>query len=438
MMQMLKSKKGKLAGIILFTLMILTIGALNTYAAQAKLDFATSPSGAGSFKVYVNQRGKKTYLENKGGYYLINIPDGASLGTTVFFEVQPYNCFALRGLQSNDMKILTDEKGVKYYKFTAAKDNGQTRHVTAVFASNHQMTMIPKVEATCKKAGNKQYFKCSICGKYYSDQAGTKVTTPAKMAIKKKDHKWDKGVVTRKPTKETTGTIIYTCQYCRETKTKTIPKLYVDPISENAISPDNPASYDTVEKQILKTKYKKTIKNTTFGLLCLRGSSKSKTGTKLYWKKVPTAKKYVIFRAENGGKFRKLGTTTKKKYSVSGLKAAKYYQYMVVAVNGSKAVAVSTPVYIAPRAGKYVNVTKVDADKDVVSIRVGGTEVISAEATKAEGGYKQIRVLKYESSNMDVASVGKNGTIYGVGKGNCVIHVYAQDGIYDEVQVYVN
>ena len=111
---------------------------------------------------------------------------------------------------------------------------------------------------------------------------------------------------------------------------------------------------------------------------------------------------------------------------------------MVVAVNGSKAVAVSTPVYIAPRAGKYVNVTKVDADKDVVSIRVGGTEVISAEATKAEGGYKQIRVLKYESSNMDVASVGKNGTIYGVGKGNCVVHVYAQDGIYDEVQVYVN
>ena len=35
MMQMLRSKRGKLAGIILFTLMILSIGALNTYAAQA-------------------------------------------------------------------------------------------------------------------------------------------------------------------------------------------------------------------------------------------------------------------------------------------------------------------------------------------------------------------------------------------------------------------
>ena len=438
MMQMLRSKRGKLAGIILFTLMILSIGALNTYAAQAKLDYSMSPSGAGSFKVYVNQRGKKTYLENKGGYYVVEIPDGASLGMTVFFEVQPNNCFALRGLQSNDMKILTDEKGVKYYKFTASKDGGETRHVTAVFASNHQMTMIPKVEATCQKAGNKQYYRCSICGKYYSDQAGTKETTPAKMATKKKDHKWDKGVVTRKPTKALTGTIVYTCQYCRQTKTKTIPKLYVDPISENAISPDNPASYATVEKTILKTKYKKTIKNTTFSLLCLKGTSKSKTGTKLTWKKVPTAKKYVIFRAENGGKFKKLGTTSKRKYSVSKLKSTKYYQYMVVAVNGSKAVAVSTPVYVVPRAGKYVNITKVEADKDLVSIHVGGTEPVSAAPTRAEGGYKSIRTLKYESSNMDVASVGKNGTIYGVGKGSCIVYVYAQDGVYDEVQVYVN
>ena len=438
MMQMLRSKRGKLAGIILFTLMILSIGALNTYAAQAKLDYSMSPSGAGSFKVYVNQRGKKTYLENKGGYYVVEIPDGASLGMTVFFEVQPNNCFALRGLQSNDMKILTDEKGVKYYKFTASKDGGETRHVTAVFASNHQMTMIPKVEATCQKAGNKQYYRCSICGKYYSDQAGTKETTPAKMATKKKDHKWDKGVVTRKPTKASTGIIVYTCQYCRETKTKTIPKLYVDPISEDAISPDNPTEYAALEKTILKTKYKKAIKNSTFGLLCLKGASQSRTAARLYWKKVPTAKKYVIFKAEKGGKFKKLATTSKYKYAVGKLKATKYYQYIVVAVNGSKAVAVSVPVYFAPKAGKYVNITKVQADKDLVSIRIHNTEKISAETTREEGGYKSIRPLKYECSNMDVATVGKDGTIYGVGKGNCVVRVYAQDGIYDEVQVYVN
>ena len=41
----------------------------------------------------------------------------------------------------------------------------------------------------------------------------------------KKDHTWDDGVVTTKPTAEKEGVKTYTCKVCNETKTETIPRL---------------------------------------------------------------------------------------------------------------------------------------------------------------------------------------------------------------------
>jgi len=432
-------RKIKMTGMLFMLLMLLTISAMTAFGAQARLNIVMNPAGAGQFRAYVNQRGKKTYLENKGGYFQVNIPDGASLGMTVFYEVVPNQCYALRGLSSKDIAIKTDENHVQYSTFTLSKDGGKVRTIQAIFAANHNLKMVPQTAATCEKAGNKQYYRCSICGKYFSDAAGTKVTTPEKMKVKALGHKWDNGTVTRKPTKDSTGLKTVKCTRCGAKKEQVIPKLYVDPITETAISPDNPVAFSTLEKKILKTRYKKPVKDSTFGLLRFMGKGVGKAKTKLFWKQVPTAKKYVIYRAQPGAKLKKVATLSRRVWTSGKLAPGKYYQYVVVALNGSKAVAVSVPIYVAPGKGaKKANVTSVTASDDVISVKVGGTHSLSAADTKSKGTYKSFRPLSYESSNMNVASVGKNGTVVGLQKGQCTIRVYSQTGTYDEVEVYVN
>ena len=258
------------------------------------------------------------------------------------------------------------------------------------------------------------------------------------MQVKALGHKWDKGTVTKKATRTATGLIVYKCTRCGAKKTSTIPKLYVDPITETAISPDNPVSFSSLEKKILKTRFKKAVKDSTFGYLRFMGKGTKKAQTKLFWKQVPTAKKYVVYRAQSGGKLKKITTTSKRTVTISKLTPGRYYQYVVVAVNGSKSVGVSIPIDDAAGTGKKANVVSVTASDDVISVNVGGTYSLSADSEKSAGGYKSFRPLRYESSNMDVASVGKNGTVVGLGKGQCYVRVYSQTGTYDEVEVYVN
>ena len=70
------------------------------------------------------------------------------------------------------------------------------------------------IEPTCKEEGRTEIY-CIVCGEVSS----TFDVTP------KKDHTWDDGVVTTKPTAEKEGVKTYTCKVCNETKTESIPRL---------------------------------------------------------------------------------------------------------------------------------------------------------------------------------------------------------------------
>ena len=70
------------------------------------------------------------------------------------------------------------------------------------------------IEPTCKEEGRTEIY-CIVCGEVSS----TFDVTP------KKEHTWDDGVVTTKPTAEKEGVKTYTCKVCNETKTETIPRL---------------------------------------------------------------------------------------------------------------------------------------------------------------------------------------------------------------------
>lgn len=70
------------------------------------------------------------------------------------------------------------------------------------------------IEPTCKEEGRTEIY-CTVCG----DVSTVLSTTP------QKDHTWDDGVVTTKPTAEKEGVKTYTCKVCNETKTESIPRL---------------------------------------------------------------------------------------------------------------------------------------------------------------------------------------------------------------------
>ena len=70
------------------------------------------------------------------------------------------------------------------------------------------------IEPTCKEEGRTEIY-CIACGEVSS----TFDVTP------QKDHTWDDGVVTTKPTAEKEGVKTYTCKVCNETKTESIPRL---------------------------------------------------------------------------------------------------------------------------------------------------------------------------------------------------------------------
>ncbi len=135
---------------------------------------------------------------------------------------------------------------------------------TAIAAKGHTKIATAAKAATCTEAGNTAYWYCSVCGKYFSDEACTAETTLEATVIAKLAHTpevvpavpanctatgltagsrcavcqtvitaqtetaalghiWDAGKVTKEPTATETGIKTYTCTRCAETKTEEIP-----------------------------------------------------------------------------------------------------------------------------------------------------------------------------------------------------------------------
>lgn len=76
------------------------------------------------------------------------------------------------------------EKGTKTYTATFSKEGFvvQTKDEN-IAATGHTLTYVPAKEATATIAGNKAYFVCGDCGKYYEDSAGTKEITDKNSVI---------------------------------------------------------------------------------------------------------------------------------------------------------------------------------------------------------------------------------------------------------------
>ncbi len=93
------------------------------------------------------------------------------------------------------------EKGTKTYTATFSKEGFEVQTKNEdIAATGHKLTYVAATEATATKAGNKAYFVCGDCGKYYEDSAGTKEITDKNSVIIP-----TKGTVTPAPSNPTQG-----------------------------------------------------------------------------------------------------------------------------------------------------------------------------------------------------------------------------------------
>ena len=78
----------------------------------------------------------------------------------------------------------------------------------------HSMTSVAAVEATCTEDGHTAYYKCDSCGKYYSDEAGTKEISLDSTVVEAKGHSMSAVEAKDATCTDKGNTAYYTCTVC--------------------------------------------------------------------------------------------------------------------------------------------------------------------------------------------------------------------------------
>ena len=91
----------------------------------------------------------------------------------------------------------TEDGNIAYYKcsvcgkYFSDADGKEEITVDSVVipAKGHEIVSVPAVDTTCEAAGNIAYYKCSVCGKYFSDEAGKNEITADSVVVAAKGHR---------------------------------------------------------------------------------------------------------------------------------------------------------------------------------------------------------------------------------------------------------
>lgn len=403
---------------------------------------------------------KDSWITEAKGHYWNEIPSRKKPTCT---EDGYQYIFCARCYEKKDVQIIP-KLGHDYVletKDSTCTDAGVNKQVCSrcgdtiedpIPAKGHLMNRFDAVAATCTEPGNTEYWYCSRCEKYFSDEEGEQQFAKNAWIIPAAGHKWNAGQITTVPTATKTGIKTFTCTICNEARTEILPARN-NQVATDGTKVGPGASEEVANKAITGMKNDKDPAGSVFGLLKLRSTKQAKTSVTITWTKVKGAKKYVIYGNACGktNKMKKLATITGSKYTVKKVitnkgkkikvKKGTYYKFIVVALNGNRdVVSTSKVIHIATPGGKVGNDKTVTtkAKKNKVTIKVGKTFALKAKAVPAsKRTVKRHRGIVYESSNKSIATVSAKGVIKGKKKGTCVVYVYAQNGINKKITVIV-
>ena len=137
-------------------------------------------------------------------------------------------------LSKRDSKAATctEEGNTEYWYCSACKkyfsDEAGTKETTladtVLPAIGHQLNKTDSKAATCTEAGNTEYWTCNICGKYFSDEAGTNETRLADTVIPATGHHYGEYQLTKEATALEEGVRTAYCS-CGAYVTVTVPAL---------------------------------------------------------------------------------------------------------------------------------------------------------------------------------------------------------------------
>lgn len=136
-------------------------------------------------------------------------------------------------LSGNDVQAYPVLGGAKVYQNITYQDCAKDEAHTVYAYANEQkqesydytLQEVKAKEPKCTEAGNKAYYKCSVCGKLYTDQEGTNEVSANTVVVPAKGHSFT-WIIDREATEQAEGSRHEECSICHEKKAAVaIPKL---------------------------------------------------------------------------------------------------------------------------------------------------------------------------------------------------------------------
>lgn len=200
------------------------------------------------------------------------------------------------------------------------------------------------------------------------------------------------------------------------------------------------------DKEIVAKKSEQDLKGSSYGKLQAKSGKVTSTQVKLTWVKVKGADGYLIYGTNcgKGNSYKLLKEIKKgstKSYTQKKLEKGTFYRFVVCAykwVDGKKiTVSASKTIHIVTNGGKKGNVKDITINETKAAIKKGKTLTLKASEIKQKKPITNHRKICYESSNVKIATVTKNGIVKAKTKGKCRIYVYAQNGVCKKVTITV-
>ena len=170
------------------------------------------------------------------------------------------------------------------------------------------------------------------------------------------------------------------------------------------------------------------------------------------WGKVDSAVTYKVYAAYCGNKYGNPIEVSAAKSSIKikkikgkKLNLKKNYKAYVEAIGSDgKVICRTIEAHVVGRKNtKYTNISGIKLKKTKVTLKknkkyaIKGTKLILVDNSKKKLGKSHGKALRYVSSDTSVAKVSSKGVIKSVGKGECVVYVYAVNGYAKNIKVTV-
>ena len=221
------------------------VSGTSTYDPSSWVDLDTSHSLAkayaeGSSRVYYVVGPHRDFKEvpavcGDGSYYKC----GVAGCTVVFADPEGAVRTSVANYNHNLSQVAakaatcTEDGNIAYWRcskcgklFSDAQGKVETtEEAVTLYARGHQKHEVPAAEATCTEDGSTGYWTCTLCGGYYTDSTFSEAIEEADAVVPALGHEWGEWETVSEPTCTAEGSQKRVCARCGGEETEEIAKL---------------------------------------------------------------------------------------------------------------------------------------------------------------------------------------------------------------------